>query len=239
MNKKRDIKFDQLFFFFFKAKLEDVENCRIDDIDGYIRICSKKAYLDMCRTLRFKKKEGKNVEKDELIKKIEDNIVNNVVGYLYGTVSYSSIPDDLNMIVGDNNFDKWHYCLSYQMVEECKNSDIFMENKSFTYGHAQKWINMTLKYMYIIGLLPEKMLNDIHVPIDSYIIDAINAPEKNIHTSFDVEGLGIKTNIGAWSGITDYGEYIDVQVKVRNKLKEKSALPIMWESLAWMAEAVK
>lgn len=61
------------------------------------------------------------------------------------------------------------------------------EISKFTYGNAQKWVNMTLKNLYIIGSLHElvdlkdsekweKLLekaSEFHAPVDNYILQAV------------------------------------------------------------------
>lgn len=45
-------------------------------------------------------------------------------------------------------------------------------NKSiFTNGNAQKWLNMALKYLWLLGALPIDIKEErLHAPIDSYIL---------------------------------------------------------------------
>ncbi len=50
--------------------------------------------------------------------------------------------------------------------------------KAFCDGQAQKWLNMTMKYMWLLGLLddqPKEFLSAMHVPVDNDMIKkAIN-----------------------------------------------------------------
>lgn len=51
--------------------------------------------------------------------------------------------------------------------------DIYQaEGIEFYIGQAQKWVNMTLKYLYV--LVPdvvEPFYNLLHIPLDNYIMD--------------------------------------------------------------------
>jgi hypothetical protein len=102
------------------------------------------------------------------------------------------------------------------------------ENFTFSYGQAQKWLNMTLKYMLIaqsgeldVGWeksLNNKIVRSLHVPVDKYILDIA---EKE---------LEVLPPEGAWS-TWDYEEYETYQKDLRSEIKEKS--PIEWEFTAW------
>ena len=88
--------------------------------------------------------------------------------------------------------------------------------------------------MWLLDMLPEGLTKEsLHIPIDSYIIDAVksNAIEY---------GLGIKTGPSAasWSKWDDYGAYRDYQNAAGKTIREKYGLsPIEWEGKAWMATA--
>lgn len=67
------------------------------------------------------------------------------------------------------SFDKW-YKKTCGKIIGCY--DGVNSNKSiFTYGNAQKWLNMALKYLWLLGaLLNDIKENRLHTPIDSYIL---------------------------------------------------------------------
>ena len=90
----------------------------------------------------------------------------------------------LNNLNSYDDFDNWHKIT----CDEIKNKfiEIKKDNKEiFTYGNAQKVVNMTFKYLYMISnssLYNEsndvlKIVNSysefFHMPSDSYIIDAL------------------------------------------------------------------
>lgn len=43
----------------------------------------------------------------------------------------------------------------------------------FTYSIAKKWPNMTLIYLWLLGLLPDYIKENLHIPVDGFIIDAL------------------------------------------------------------------
>ena len=93
----------------------------------------------------------------------------------------------------------------------------------FTVGHAQKWINMTMKYLYIYGDIDVTGIFDfLHVPVDSYIFDAVE------------QQFGIKRPCSAWSRLTDYETYLRYQKNIRAQVKTS---PLRWEFSNWLKTA--
>ena len=86
----------------------------------------------------------------------------------------------------------------------------------FTIGQAQKWFNMTLKYLSILA--PNKTKNIYsfcHVPIDNYILNITKYNKFNT----------------AWSRINNYDEYLDFQKWFRKKY---SGIPLDEEFDLWI-----
>ncbi len=93
--------------------------------DPYIS-SSKTAYRDLCRTLRFGAMGGEVFRKqvDSILKVRVSNILNHKC---------------LNQSV----FDEWHQSACNELVTYYSSLGVI-----FTIGHAQKWINMMMKYLY-------------------------------------------------------------------------------------------
>lgn len=166
--------------------------CCPNGIDIYER-SSNRAYLDLCRTLRLNGVDmipHRNAVTNMLRKKITSLLVSSI-----DQVSY----------------DRWHKDICGEIVEYFSTLDII-----FTYGHAQKWVNMTMKYLYI---LDEADFSDVfdffHVPIDSIIIDLA------------ADELFISKPKFVWSKIPDYDTYFCYQTKLRDSIKDTS--PMRWE----------
>lgn len=147
-------------------------------------------------------------------------------------------------MVCHGSYDKWHETLCDKLVNIYK--DCCKEGYTFTYGVAQKWVNMTMKYVYIVyymaasckflydfgeeyGNIISKHRRSLHVPIDSYIYKAV----KN--------DLGISTLDTSWSKISDYSIYIKYQNSIReHEYFDYTAenpcgyAPIDWEGNAWI-----
>ena len=97
-------------------------------INNPINISVKRAYRDLCRTIVGFSKNSNH-----------DIILNNAIGLLNEEIEkliYSKIENQ-------DAFDIWHKKCCDELI------DIF-GNQKFYYGQAQKWINMSLKYLSII-----------------------------------------------------------------------------------------
>ncbi len=98
----------------------------------------------------------------------------------------------------------------------------------FSYGHAQKLVNMMLKYLYIYCNCYDIVdLNTVaqwfHVPMDSYVLDK----------SVKLDDKGFDT---PWSQINSYGEYEEIKVKIENAAKKHYSnyqTAFEWELAEW------
>ncbi len=180
---------------------------------------SNNAYRDLCRTIKFNKiKKNKTGEQVKVDAKQKINEL---------------LKEEISLIIDkkDNNqvsFDKWHEELCNKIIA------IFKElSDSFSIGHAQKWINMTLKYLHIYEDATydlSTVFKYLHVPIDQYVWDQASL-------------IGIpkpKVKNDAWSNINDYSEYLNYQRELRSKVYDKYETSLMdWESTAWLKSTSK
>ena len=129
------------------------------------------------------------------------------------------------------------------------------ELQAFTFGNAQKWVNMTTKYIYLICVVfsntaeqhPFKKSiyskfidfeNILEIPIDSFILEKIwnDLPQ--------VE-LPLKNNRnrnGKWSSekVIPWSQWNrDMYVSFRNSFLKTVHNPIAWENTAWIEIAQK
>lgn len=158
-----------------------------------------KAYRDLMRTIRS----------------FATNVNNNRIK----TNARSFIKEYINKIIKSNittqeQFDKLHQ-------EVCENLIEKFEDQYFTIGQAQKWINMTFKYLH---LLEYKDITNIyefcHIPIDSYMLNITNYQMSK-----------------PWSKLNDYDEYLQYQEWFRDKYKND--IPLDVEFYLWLEEAKK
>ena len=178
--------------------------------------CIKRAYLDACRTIAFPNCDifSKNDSK----------------GYFFMTEVAGVIYKKINEITGD--YDEWHHSVCESIIAAGKSDRMnafYGESIQLTYGHAQKWINMTMKYLYLLETLLEKGYvvcnwEKLHVPIDSYVMEAFDRESKK--KSKDILGAA------AWSNIESETPYKNYQVEIRKIANGET--PVNWEGPAWI-----
>jgi hypothetical protein len=104
-----------------------------------------------------------------------------------------------------NEFDKLHKKMCSELISEWN---------ELTFGQAQKWINMSLKYWLLFGesKIPKIEINSkfFHIPIDSIIQERF-----------------FNKNLPAWSKIKTYEEYFWYQQDFRERNIGK--IPILEE----------
>lgn len=188
-----------------------------ENIKKFYRICvfgteennekaaAKRAYRDMCRTIRFEKgvsQKQKNDCRARVVELIETEIK-----------KYNSI-DTVE------KYDEFHDSLCSRIIG-CYDNQTIAE---ITYGQAQKWVNMTMKYLCVLYEGQCDWLNKIysflHIPIDSIILDKAR---KEFPNEFPV-------NNTPWSQLSRE-EYITIQNKLRAVIKDVALID--WEFKAW------
>ena len=186
-----------------KRSLEFLYAVYFGKYDDPYEAASNRAYRDMNRTIRF---NGVDPEKrKELKAQVTKLLKDSICAVLSAT--------NLNQ----TQYDKWHEDLCLQIINCYKKGSVVL-----TCGQAQKWVNMTMKYLYVID---EKMMEPIfvfcHVPLDNYIF------------AYSEKYFGIKKPQKAWSRWCDYQkDYMAYQNALRKKIENES--PLGWEFAAWV-----
>lgn len=125
------------------------------------------------------------------------------------------------------DFDKWHddtckqFCSHMNHLNQKKH---FPKKFNTTYGHAQKVLNMTFKYLYCTASYQaevEKIDQFLHMTLDSYTLrwykDQIVAPTKALRAG----------DISNWSKMNEPSpkhQYIDIQNRIRKFLSQPSPM---------------
>lgn len=172
--------------------------------------------------------------------------------------AWTKIKDNLDDLPSEGKYNEWHTKLCKE-IEQCYEK----LNGIFSYGNAQKWVNMTMKYLYIFhrlmqtynpesdfekkyGQKIEPLISDFHVPIDSYIIQAVwekeevSLPMKEQYshksrTKYTAKNKAEK--VKAWSQ-WEKKEYDKTQDGMKNLAKSQAyQSPIEWECDAWIETA--
>ncbi|MGN1060110.1 MAG: hypothetical protein ACI4QN_00105 [Candidatus Coproplasma sp.] len=114
-------------------------------------------------------------------------------------------------------FDKWHFLLCLQMKY------IFKDVYKFTYGQAQKWVNMFCKYMYLYDDRMNSVLPFLHIPIDNIILNGIDK-----HSCY----FSLQKFVALcrpWSKLDNYDIYLEFQ----NECRRIFGKPILQEFYLW------
>lgn len=211
---------------------------------------SEKAYLDMNRTMTFRDIPVNN-SKDEL-ERVEfprrqrrdrgTDIIRQQFRQMYAP------------------FDRWHREACHQLIG-VYGTDFLVRREGkvrtsipdkLTYGQAQKWLNMTLKYLWLLhrfGMLPEEdgkivdaFGHAFHVPLDSYVLRYISRQDKSKAAPFSAHcrnGLDPEISFrreweqfgSTWSRISDADGYYLLQQKLAQAAKDRT--PLEWELVHW------
>lgn len=224
---------DFLLYSYFGFSSEDLGQTRKEK-------CAYRAYLDLARTVKYtyssteleKAKAGTDAHAfvDIRKKRIED-ICSKLIE------SIESYPNH------SGDFDAWHKSECTQIIDQMNvpyNKKDFLK-VGFTYGQAQKWVNMTLKYLWLLDMLPNGLSEaELHVPVDSFILEALKETQQFNTEGNRITGSGESYyyNGEAWSAISDPENYKKLQDGIRDIAKERGFFPIQWESSAWMNVAI-
>lgn len=221
-----------LYYNLLGITIEEIKN----KSDEYIiKKCANRAYLDLCRTLKFTE-EYKNNKVS-----FSECIINNIM--IKNIKDLLDIFDPSVKNTEKFDFDGWHEKLCEKLNEEANKCEYLVSSdndESFHYGQAQKWVNMTLKYMFITEKWPECFENIkyfLHAPIDNYILEGIWNEEwrdvleiVNIK-EFDLEKKFDSDKFKPWSQ-WDKDRYKDFIDCLRDKVKNQNL--IEWETKTWL-----
>lgn len=152
------------------------------------------------------------------------------------------------LVSGPLPFDEWHA----QLCRKVRSGFARIRHKkggsAFTYGNAQKWVNVTMKDLYVLasvfahyapdGAFSRKigrplleMANKLHAPVDSYILreaDRLHVPLPRK----DPTKPASKANRLPWSVWDDEQVYVRFQQDLADAVAPASRME--WEARAWI-----
>lgn len=142
--------------------------------------CIARAYRDLSRKIPYKysTEKLKEMKKNNEIecnhfKELKSRFIASLTDYLI--IHIKEYEDPLVLIEG--------------ILKKAENyTNVFEEGKGFCYGLAQKWVNMTLKYLWLFEKCPIEE-QKLHAPLDSYIIHALidNGENNKYGLGIDIE----------------------------------------------------
>ncbi|HXC42634.1 MAG TPA: hypothetical protein VNY51_03815 [Candidatus Dormibacteraeota bacterium] len=167
--------------------------------------CATVAYGDFNRTL---KGISKLANRDDLHAKAEKVLVD----------ALAELKGRLKNRMSQSDFDSWHRRTCDGLVA------VYGDRFTFHVGQAQKWINMTLKYIFTVG--------EEHIPGFSPGYALCHAPIDNIVLG-ELTRYGFDWPSKAWSQF-DYDEYFKCEEWMREKFKPTPLLDVefvLWTGL--------
>ena len=163
-------------------------------VDDVITLAMTKAYRDLMRTIRG---FSRNSEHDAIIQNARQTLRDSITAILSAEINTQA------------DFDGLHKAACCNLISS-------FQGQTFTVGQAQKWINMTFKYLHLLDDSDvQKVYEYCHVPIDNYMLKITNYT------------LG-----QAWSKLDDYEEYLEYQNWFRNKYPDD--IPLDKEFYLWL-----
>lgn len=123
--------------------------------------------------------------------------------------------------ITEQQFIDWETTLARNIREIYHKNEI----KLYTYGNAQKWINIAIKYLFSSDHIDyaHKLFEVCYLPIDRIIQDKA------------YKELGVKKLPVAWSKCDNLQEILDYEENIKNAIKQKTSYTsrLWWECNAW------
>lgn len=160
--------------------------------------CVSLAYRDLQRTIRG-------------VSKFDKSAIPELVRHLL---------EEARAAESQESFDRWHERACDQIVMAFRQ----IGYEKFTVGQAQKWLNMALKYVFVLGnRVPgfEHLHPYCHVPLDQFLMSQAAK-----------HGFRLLPGTAAWSTLTDYQVYMDRQRWFRTTFGEVP--PLVTEFRLWL-----
>lgn len=201
---------------------------KADPKDIILKKSAERAYLDLCRTIKFK------TENEDAKTTYKAKICGMLVKEYEVLLNAVESSDDKQ-----SAFNSEHKRICEEIIKA------YSEISKLTYGQAQKWLNMMLKYVLLVE--GDSVLKDyLHIPVDSYIMQTVGSDNPKLKHCLKLEcvpkkdgtvGKYSESNSKPWSK-WNYDEYIAFQNAVRTAVSESDYnSPIEWENDAWIEVA--
>lgn len=214
--------------------------------EDQIRLCAHRAYADLSRTIDYYRssswlEDHKKTDEAKSFIKLKQDFKAKVRDHLATSIN------KLFLCTSQKDFDEWHECCCTKIEKEAQKPGLIKEGKMFTYGQAQKWVNMTLKYMDISGFWDHKdqftgLRQFLHIPVDSYILEASAGYDIFLPRADGKENSTYSESTSKkWSNWTkdDYKAFIGIGQVSDNSLKTKTSNLPDWEDENWISIAWK
>lgn len=229
---------DFLLFSYFGITLEDA-----NESGNLIDVAIKKAYADATMQAAYNAMFSKNDYKSKIETASREAYI----------ACAEQIKNELKKLPGlqsQEEYDEWHSEICEFMVGEYAEKIHSAKEAFFSYGNAQKWVNMTMKYLYLMcGVFDENsafmqeigntvmtLSEYLHVPVDSYIIEAVW--DKPVTLPLRPKGRKREGYKYASEKVEPWSKWNKVQYdEFRKSLNFEGRCPLEWENEAWLKVA--
>ena len=227
-----------------------------------IRMCAERAYLDWNRTIEYEKNAS---EKDKESFKTNGCtiLIQGITGILDHKELYGAWSENNQKEFNDLHSGICKAIENYsndQMIDSIPNTYLLKQRgeKRFYYGQAQKWLNMTIKYMVLLDISNICEIRELlHVPIDRYILRSAAstnqsrykskhsllmaiAPKRHTGEEKSPDRIHFSDDAQPWSQLNQE-DYIQLQQDLRDSIRKKNwediKCPMDWEARAWIEQA--
>lgn len=214
---------------------EDSENSK-STIGGFHDYCTKsvivKAYSDATNEGAYNTLFKKEIPNIDELKKSSDTAKKESAKLLFGK---------LKELDNTTDFGQWHCGICKAIVDKFSKVKVG-EQEFFTYGNAQKWVNMTIKYLWLLRLLPNGIKEeDLHIPVDSFIIDALWKDENvkfplKEKTKRNYQYTQPSNYVKPWSQWNNE-DYMQFRKSILIKSTQETTYNLAWENGEWIKKA--
>lgn len=209
---QRDLREQSLIAFYFTGQVARDQSFAEEET---LRRVSRRAYRDLNRTITGM---GSLHKAEDLREEIHSSIISFV----------NNLDKESSRTAFDDRHHEWCEKAMASFHEHAKQHG---SGVKLHYGQSQKWLNMTLKYLAVLG--HEKttaVYPHLHAPVDKFVVSAATASE-----GLGMTGTWVKPLRSAWSkiGVEDYTAF---QEALRASVEQKygGQWTVMdWEVAHW------
>ena len=203
------------------------------DVPAPFRAASTAAYGDMARTLVGKKERdacSKDAGDYPKFSEVFTPEAREAFRAEVTAILWRAVHDPAYQSADRDVFDAWHGALCDAVMDVGVPSGNTVYHPLF-YGQAQKWVNMTIKYAWVIGGLVEDPSPWCHFPVDNIMLSSVEAR----HGGDPCHGKALKAFRGdPWSK-WDKRTYLDYIGRMRTVLGDEPLFA--YEFHAWKSYA--
>lgn len=206
--------------------------------------CAYRAYLDLCRTLTYKDNVSEE-EKSVFLKTVCTKLVTEL---LKGGTLAARRKKAFSIFSDEEVEDQISSLFTISHIKS-KDESGKRNTKRFYFGHVQKWVNMTIKYMLMIGIIKEDHEGRMDIPLDRFIMKATSHNFKDIKYPRNEKEYNDQYSLCKELDYNQWKKYSEDNTMPWSKLEENEydliqqhldchSISTEWENNAWIAESI-